>query len=129
VVRMIMLIFLGGALGAVLREFAMMGVPNPVDNFPLDILVANLAASLLLGLVTALHHRKVVSEHAEVLLGIGVAGGLSTFSSFVYGAVVLMSASTASAVVASAYVVISLLLGYLAVILGLKLGGQGSDRI
>jgi fluoride ion exporter CrcB/FEX len=37
-----------------------------------------------------------------------------------------MSASTASAVVASAYVVISLVLGYIAVVVGLKLGGQSS---
>jgi hypothetical protein len=37
-----------------------------------------------------------------------------------------MSASTASAVVASVYVVISLVLGYIAVAVGLKLGGQGS---
>jgi hypothetical protein len=43
-----------------------------------------------------------------------------------YGAVVLMSASAASAVVASFYVVISLVLGYIAVAVGLKLGGQGS---
>ena len=42
------------------------------------------------------------------------------------GAVVLMSVSTASAVVASVYVVISLVLGYIAVTVGLKFGGQGS---
>jgi CrcB protein len=123
------LIFVGGALGAMLREFAMLMVPNPVDNFPLDILVANLVAALLLGLVTALHRRRAVSQRAEVLLGTGIAGGLSTFSSFIYGAVVLMSASTASAAVALAYVVISLVLGYIAVVVGMKLGGEGSARL
>ena len=81
-------------------------------------------AAFLLGLVTALHRRQVVSEDAEMLVGTGIAGGLSTFSSFAYGAVVLMSASTASAVVASVYVVVSLLFGYLAIIVGEKLGGQ-----
>ena len=65
-------------------------------------------------------------EGAEMLVGTGIAGGLSTFSSCVYGAVVLMSASTASAVVASVYVVISLVLGYIAVVVGQKLGGRGS---
>jgi CrcB protein len=126
VVKSAFLIFVGGALGAILREFAMLMVPNPVDNFPLDILVANLVAAFLLGLVTALHRRRIVSENAEILAGTGIAGGLSTFSSFIYGAVVLMSASTASAGVASAYVVVSLALGYIAVVVGLKLGGQGS---
>ena len=127
-VKIVMAVFVGGTLGAVLREFAMLMVPNPVDNFPLDILVANLVAALLLGLVTALHRRQIVSEGADMLVGTGIAGGLSTFSSFVYGAVVLMSASAASAVVASVYVVISLVLGYIAVAVGLKLGGQGPDR-
>jgi CrcB protein len=124
---MIMLIFVGGALGAMLREFAMLMVPNPSDNFPLDILVANLAASFLLGLVTAQHQRRAVSDGSQLLMATGIAGGLSTFSSFIYGAVVLMSASTSSAVVASAYVVISLVLGYAAVVAGMKVGGQGSD--
>ena len=125
-VKVVMLVLVGGALGAVLREVSMLMVPNLADDFPLDILVANLVAAFLLGLVTALHRRQIVSEGAEMLIGTGIAGGLSTFSSFVYGAVVLMSASTASAVVASVYVVISLVLGYIAVIVGLKLGGQGS---
>ena len=102
-VNIVMSVFVGGALGAMLREFTMLMVPNLVDNFPLDILVANLVAAFLLGLVTALHRRQIVSEGAEMLVGTGIAGGLSTFSSFVYGAVVLMSASTASAVVASIY--------------------------
>ena len=125
-VNIITLVFVGGALGAMLREFTMLMVPNLVDNFPLDILVANLVAAFLLGLVTALHRRQIVSEGAEMLVGTGVAGGLSTFSRFAYGAVVLMSASTASAVVASVYVVIILVLGYIAVAVGLKRGGQGS---
>jgi CrcB protein len=34
-------VFVGGALGAVLREFVMLAVPNLADGFPLDILVAN----------------------------------------------------------------------------------------
>jgi CrcB protein len=125
VVNTVIPVFVGGALGAMLREFTMLMVPNLADNFPLDILIANVVAAFLLGLVTALHRRRIVSDGADMLVGTGIAGGLSTFSSFVYGAVVLMSASTASAVVASVYVVISLVLGYIAVVFGLKLGGQG----
>jgi fluoride exporter len=126
VVNIVILVFVGGALGAMLREFTMLMVPKLADSFPLDILVANLVATFLLGLVTALHRRQIVSDETNMLIGTGIAGGLSTFSSFAYGAVVLMSASTASAVVASFYVVISLVLGYIAVAVGLKLGGPGS---
>jgi CrcB protein len=119
-------VFVGGAVGSTLREFIMLMVPNLADGFPLDILVANLVATFLLALVTALHRRQIVSDKTNMLIGTGIMGGLSTFSSLAYGAVVLMSASTASAVVASFYVVISLVLGYIAVMVGLKLGGQGT---
>ena len=126
-VNVVIAVFLGGGLGAMLREFIMLGVPNLADGFPMDILVANLVAAFLLGLVTALHRRQVVSDRVNTLVGTGIMGGLSTFSSFVFGAVVLMSASTASAIVASVYIVISLVLGYIAIVVGLKLGGQSSS--
>jgi len=119
-------VFVGGAVGSILREFTMLMVPNLADGFPMDILVANLVATFLLALVTALHRRQIVSDKTNMLIGTGIMGGLSTFSSFAYGSVVLMSASTASAIVASVYVVVSLVPGYIAVIVGLKLGGHGS---
>ena len=123
-VNFVILVMVGGGLGAMLREFTMLMVPNPVDGFPLDILVANLLAAFLLGLVTALHRWHVLSDDVYMLLGAGIMGGMSTFSSFVYGSVVLMHASITSAVVASVYVVVSLALGYLAIIVGDKLGSQ-----
>jgi CrcB protein len=124
VLNFIILVMVGGGLGAMLREFTMLMVPNPVDGFPLDILAANLLAAFLLGLVTALHRRQVLSDDVYMLLGAGIMGGMSTFSSFVYGSVVLMHASIASAVVALVYVVVSLMLGYFAIIVGDKLGSR-----
>ena len=126
-IKIIILVFVGGALGAILREFLMLVVPPGTRGFPLDILAANLVAALLIGLVAALHSRRVASDGTYALIGTGVSGGLSTFSSFAYGSVVLMRASTMSALVASAYVVISLVLGYIAVIVGTKLGEKSPE--
>ena len=128
-VNFVILVLVGGGFGAMLREFIMLMVPNPVDGFPLDILVANLVAAFLLGLVTTLHGRQVLSDDVYMLLGAGIMGGMSTFSSFVYGSVVLMHTSMTSAVVASVYVVVSLVLGYLAIIVGEKLGGQAGRPV
>jgi fluoride exporter len=127
VIKFVIPVFVGGALGAVLREFLMLSVPQGSRGFPLDILVANLVAALLLGLVAALRSRKVTSEGVYALIGTGITGGLSTFSTFAYGSAVLITRSMTSAAVASAYVVISLVLGYVAVIGGWKLGKQPSD--
>jgi fluoride exporter len=129
VVNFVILVMVGGGLGAMLREFVMLMVPNPVNGFPLDILAANLLAAFLLGLVTALHRRQILSDDVNMLLGVGIMGGMSTFSRFVYGSVVLMHASIASAVVASVYVVVSLTLGYLAIVVGEKLGGQARSPV
>jgi CrcB protein len=123
--KIILLVFVGGALGAVLREFAMLVVPTLSRGFPLDILAANLLAGLLLGFIAALHSRNVASDAGYALIGTGITGGLSTFSSFAYGSSELMTRSTTSAVVALVYVVSSLVLGYIAVIVGLKLGKAG----
>lgn len=120
------LVLVGGGLGAALREFLMLIVPNLADGFPLDILIANLFAALLLGVIAALHGRKLASNGVYMLVGTGLTGGLSTFSSFAYGIAVLTRASMASAAVAFAYVVISLVFGYIAVMVGLKIGGQSS---
>ena len=121
------LVFVGGALGAMLREFFMILVPQGSRGFPLDILAANLLAAILLGFVASLRSRKVASDVVYALIGTGITGGLSTFSSFAYGSAELMTRSATSAVVALIYVVISLVLGYIAVVVGLKLGDQGWD--
>ena len=36
-VNFVILVLVGGGLGAMLREFVMLMVPNPLDGFPLDI--------------------------------------------------------------------------------------------
>lgn len=121
--KVILLVFLGGGLGAILRELFMMNVPAISDGFPLDILLANLLASLLLGIVTALHTRKLVSDNVNLFAGTGIMGGLSTFSSFAYGSMVLMSAPQAGFLVSALYIIISIAFGFIAVQLGLKCGG------
>jgi len=41
--------------------------PNPVDGFPLDILVANLVAAFLLGMVTTLHQSSTLGATKSVM--------------------------------------------------------------
>ncbi len=123
-IKIAILVFVGGAMGAVVREFLMLMVPQGSRGFPLDILVANLAAAFLLGLVAGLNRRRAASDKVYALIGTGMTGGLSTFSSFAYGSAELMTRSATGAIVAAAYVVISLMLGYIAVIIGMKIGQQ-----
>ena len=117
------LVFIGGAVGAVAREFLMLLVPTLSRGFPLDILVANVVASFLIGVSTGRHDRKAINDGWHLTVTTGVMGGLSTFSSFAYASSVLMKASMTGALVAAAYVLISLVMGYVAVIVGMRIGG------
>ena len=122
----VLLVFIGGAVGAVAREFLMLLVPTLSHGFPLDILVANVVASFLIGFSTGRHDRKAVADGWHLMVTTGTMGGLSTFSSFAYASSVLMTASMTGALVAAAYVLISLVMGYVAVTVGMKLGGRSA---
>ena len=119
----VLLVFIGGAAGAIAREFLMLLVPTLSHGFPLDILIANVVASLLIGFSTGRHNRKVINDGRHLMVTTGIMGGLSTFSSFAYASSVLMKGSMTGALVAAAYVLISLVMGYVAVIVGMKIGG------
>ncbi len=120
--RILVLVFIGGGVGALARELLMLWVRVAHDGFPTDILVANVVGSLVLGITAALHASRRIGDLGNAVVGTGFCGGLTTFSSFAYASVVLMAASTQGAMVALAYVVLSLILGYGAVRLGELIG-------
>jgi CrcB protein len=119
----VLLVFIGGAVGAAARECLMLLVPTLSDGFPLDILIANVVASFLIGLSTGRYNRKAIDDSWHLMVTTGTMGGLSTFSSFAYASSVLMTASMTGALVAAAYVLTSLVMGYGAVIVGMRIGG------
>lgn len=70
----------GGAMGALLRIGADQAWPSPVGGWPWAMLAVNIAGALLLGcLMTALRHGPL-SIPAYRLLGTGLCGALTTFS-------------------------------------------------
>jgi len=126
--RAIVLVFIGGAVGAVIRELLMLQIPDGRDGFPWSIFVANVVASFVLGLVNGLHSRGALGSDANLLVGTGVTGGMSTFSSFAYATFVLWTTSEIGASVGIVYALASLAVGLAAVLLGLKVGGSGPKK-
>lgn len=113
-------IFIGGALGSMVREFIMILVPHLNNGFPLDIFVANISAAFILGFVMFQHRIKKISDDMIALFGVGALGGLSTFSSFIYGAFTEISKPD-GVWVSTIYLVSSTLVGLFAAWLGLHL--------
>ena len=127
-VRAIALVFVGGAVGAVIRELLMLGVPTARDGFVWSIFVANVVASFILGLINGLHSRQALGKDANLLLGTGVCGGMSTFSSLVYATFVLMAGSAVGMRVGLVYVGANLIVGFVLVMAGLKVGESMGAR-
>lgn len=121
--NLIILIFVGGAFGAMCREFVMLSVPRLADGFPMDIFVVNIVAAFLLGIATSLFKSNRINQYVHVMVGTGIMGGLSTFSSFVFGAVQMMD-NPLGVFVAICYLVASLVVGFAAVEAGLHVGGK-----
>lgn len=91
----VVLVAAGGAAGACLRYILDRGVGHVAGSaFPWGTLVVNVLGSLVLGLLTGLAWSGVVSESVRLLVGTGLCGSLSTFSTFGYETVRLFGDGT-----------------------------------
>ena len=118
------LVFIGGGIGAAVRELLMLVVVNLPGGFPMPIFVANMTAALMIGVLAALTiPGGVIGSRGKLLLTTGIMGGLSTFSSFIW-ATDRMLANPAEQGSAIVYLVLSIVAGSLLVESGLWLGGR-----
>ena len=79
--REIAAIFAGGALGTAARAGLAEAFPHSPVSWPWPTFAVNIVAAFLLGyFVTRLQERLPLSSYRRPLLGTGLCGGLSTFS-------------------------------------------------
>jgi CrcB protein len=110
----------GGAVGALARWAVSATWPVRPDRFPSTTLVVNLLGAFLLGLVIAglLERRRRPVAHAAV--GTGLLGAFTTFSTMSVEVVTLVRLDRFW--VGAAYLVVSLVLGVVAMVGGLGIG-------
>src|SRR6476646_7914510 len=81
--KLFLLVCLGGATGTAVRYLlgvwfaARFGV-----GFPWSTMLVNLSGSFLLGLIVEAALRNRISDDARLILGTGIMGGLTTYSTF-----------------------------------------------
>jgi len=112
--RTIAAIFAGGALGTLARAALAEAFPRAATAWPWPTFTVNIVAAFLLGyFVTRLQERLPLSSYRRPLLGTGVCGGLSTFSTMQVEILKMLSAHAYG--LAAGYAAASIAAGYAAI--------------
>ncbi|GGY51450.1 fluoride efflux transporter CrcB [Streptomyces omiyaensis] len=115
-----LLVVLGAAVGAPLRHLTDRAVRGRHDSaFPWGTFTVNVSGSFVLGLLTGAAVHGAASESLRLLLGTGLCGALTTYSTFSYET--LRLAETGARFLAAANVVASVVAGLGAVLVGTTL--------
>jgi CrcB protein len=117
-----LLVVVGGMLGAPLRYLTDRAVQFLHDTvLPWGTFAVNVAGSLLLGLLTGAVAAGAAHSHLQLLLGTGLCGALTTYSTFSYET--LRLAQDGALLYAVANVVASVVAGVGAAVAGVALAG------
>lgn len=116
----ILLVFLGGGAGSVVRYMMSRYLHSGADGIPYGTFVANILGSLIIGVLLGWTARNaVLSPQGSLLLATGFCGGMTTFSTFAYENHVFLRAG--DFISFFSYAVGSFALGVLAVFCGMWL--------
>jgi CrcB protein len=112
--REVAAIFVGGALGTLLRAIVSEALPHPATAWPWSTFIVNIVAAFILGYsVTRLQERLPLSSYRRPLLGTGLCGGLSTFSTMQVDILKMLDAHAWG--LAAGYTAASIVAGYAAI--------------
>lgn len=110
--RELVAIFAGGALGTATRAVLSEVFPGDPTSWPWPTFVVNMVGSFLLGyFVTRLQERLPLSSYRRPLLGTGLCGGLTTFSTMQVETLKMLDHHMYG--LAAAYVLVSLIGGFM----------------
>ena len=113
----LVMVMLGGAIGSALRYLVSQWLPTAAGTLPLSTLLVNAIGSGLLGALTVLTSRyTMLSTELTLLLGVGLCGGFTTFSTVTVEALLLAENDRLGLGVL--YALLSLVLGVLAALAG-----------
>ncbi|MFE1881270.1 fluoride efflux transporter CrcB [Streptomyces diastatochromogenes] len=117
-----LLVVVGAMVGAPLRYLTDRAVQARHDSlFPWGTFVVNVTGSLILGLLTGAVSAGAAGPHLQLLIGTGLCGALTTYSTFSYETLRLTEAG--AGLYAAANAVASVAAGLAAAFAGVSLAG------
>lgn len=116
-VKDLLYVAIGGAIGSILRYLVSIMVKCSSTGFPWATFIVNILGCLLIGLLYGLTTRfPNTSQHLMLFLTVGLCGGFTTFSTFSKESVQLLQAG--DHVACALYIIGSVVLGVIGVIIG-----------
>jgi len=122
IVKNILIIFIGGGLGSVLRYLMSKSLYPIFSSAITGTLAVNILGSLLIGFLIGLEIKNIIQKPIFLFLVTGFCGGFTTFSAFALENHSLFKAG--EYLQAFTYIITSVILGLLAVGLGFIIARQ-----
>ena len=118
--KQILLVFLGGGAGSVLRFLIGKYLNSTETGIPYGTFAANILGSLLIGVILGLAVKQnTLSENQILFLATGFCGGFTTFSTFAYENHLFLKAGDFGSF--AIYTIASFVVGFLSVFTGIFL--------
>ena len=119
--KQLILVFLGGGIGTVLRFIISKLIPHNDSGFPWSTFSANLIGCFIIGLISGYFFKTSSTNQSDIILfaTVGICGGFTTFSTFAYENINFLKSG--DFIFFISYTLGSLILGILMVYLGLTL--------
>lgn len=120
--KQILLVGLGGAIGSIFRFLtSVLMTRYALNGFPLGTFVANILGCFILGICVGIFGKNPTeNENLRLLFVTGFCGGYTTFSTFASENIQMLQQE--HYMMLATYTLVSLLIGFLAVAIGLNLG-------
>jgi CrcB protein len=130
-VRRVLIVFVGGGLGSCTRALLLQGFASWNSMLPLPVLAVNILGAFVLSVIYILADEvELLRAETRLFLAVGLLGGFTTFSTFGWGADLLVARGDTTGAMVD--VTASVVGGVLAVVVGLFAGRelvQGLERV
>lgn len=119
-VFLVILVGCGGFIGASLRYLISLGAKGIGTSFPFGTLIANILGALIIGFVMQLSlDTALISANTRLFLTTGMMGGLTTFSTFSYETIGLLTTGQSGLGIVN--IIVNLGLSLLGVVIGMAI--------
>ena len=114
-IKNLLLIFIGGGLGSVLRFF----LSQLNQSFSYGTFLANVSGCFIIGFVLGLYEKEIFTDFHKLVFAVGFCGGFTTFSSFMAENYKLLQSG--DYVTFLSYTLLSIIVGLLMIVFGFKM--------